>query len=109
MISAEESSSPKDWSCLRFKYSSVHELNTVTTLPVYDLSAVSDYILRFKYSSTPEIRKYLEQLNSAQGDILNCLRTLPASPAGGDTLSNVWPGGRALTSGSYCSDSLPER
>ena len=37
-------------------------------------------------SQAPEIRKYLEQLNSAQGDILNRLRTLPASPAGGDTL-----------------------
>src|SRR5208282_3694636 len=34
----------------------------------------------------PEIRKYLEQLNSVQGDILNRLRTLPASPAGDDTL-----------------------
>ena len=37
-------------------------------------------------SQAPELRKYLEQLNSAQGDILKCLRTLPASPAGGDTL-----------------------
>ena len=36
-------------------------------------------------SQAPEIRKYLEQLNSAQGDILNRLRTLPDSPAGGDT------------------------
>jgi hypothetical protein len=33
----------------------------------------------------PEFAKYLEQLNSAQGDILNRLRTLPASPAGDDT------------------------
>src|SRR5271165_5129302 len=39
-----------------------------------------------KTSQTPEIRKYLEQLNSVQGDILNRLRTLHASPAGGDTL-----------------------
>jgi hypothetical protein len=37
-------------------------------------------------SQAPEIRKYLEQLNSVQGDILNRLRTLHASPAGGDTL-----------------------
>ena len=37
-------------------------------------------------SQAPEIRKYLEQLNSVQGDILNRLRTLPASPAGDDTL-----------------------
>jgi hypothetical protein len=36
-------------------------------------------------SQAPEIRKYLEQLNAAQGDILNRLRTLSASPAGGDT------------------------
>ena len=39
----------------------------------------------FKASQAPEIRKYLEQLNSVQGDILNRLRTLPASPAGNDT------------------------
>jgi hypothetical protein len=32
-------------------------------------------------SQAPEIRKYLEQLNSAQDDILNRLRTLPASLA----------------------------
>jgi len=37
-------------------------------------------------SQAPEIRKYLEQLNATQGDILKRLRTLPASPAGGDTL-----------------------
>jgi len=37
-------------------------------------------------SQAPEIRKYLEQLNSVQGDILDRLRTLPASPAGDDTL-----------------------
>jgi len=37
-------------------------------------------------SQAPEIRKYLEQLNSVQGDILKRLRTLPASPAGDDTL-----------------------
>ena len=36
-------------------------------------------------SQAPEIRKYLEQLNATQGDILKRLRTLPASPAGGDT------------------------
>jgi len=36
-------------------------------------------------SQAPEIRKYLEQLNAIQGDILKRLRTLPASPAGGDT------------------------
>jgi hypothetical protein len=36
----------------RFKYNSVHELNTVNRLPVHDLSAVNDCILRFKYSST---------------------------------------------------------
>lgn len=39
-----------------------------------------------KASQAPEIRKHLEQLNSVQGDILNRLRTLPASPAGDDTL-----------------------
>ena len=39
-----------------------------------------------KASQVPEIRKYLEQLNSVQGDILKRLRTLPASPAGDDTL-----------------------
>jgi hypothetical protein len=39
-----------------------------------------------KASHAPEIRRYLEQLNSVQGDILNRLRTLSASPAGGDTL-----------------------
>jgi hypothetical protein len=39
-----------------------------------------------KASQVPEIRKHLEQLNSVQGDILNRLRTLPASPAGDDTL-----------------------
>ena len=38
-----------------------------------------------KASQAPEIRKYLEQLNSVQGDILKRLRTLPASPAGDDT------------------------
>jgi hypothetical protein len=37
-------------------------------------------------SQASEFRRYLEQLNSAQGDILNRLRTLRASPAGGDTL-----------------------
>jgi hypothetical protein len=36
-------------------------------------------------SQAPEIRKYLEQLNATQGDILKRLRTLSASPAGGDT------------------------
>ena len=36
-------------------------------------------------SQAPEIRKYLEQLNATQGDILKRLRTLPASPASGDT------------------------
>jgi hypothetical protein len=39
-----------------------------------------------KASQLPEIRTYLEQLNSVQGDILKRLRTLPASPAGDDTL-----------------------
>ena len=38
-----------------------------------------------KASQAPEIRKHLEQLNATQGDILKRLRTLPASPAGGDT------------------------
>ena len=52
MIFAEESSRPEDRRCLRFKYSSFYELNAVNTLPVHDLSAVNDYILRFKYSST---------------------------------------------------------
>jgi hypothetical protein len=37
-----------------------------------------------KASQAPEIRKYLEQLNSVQGEILKRLRTLPASPAGDD-------------------------
>jgi hypothetical protein len=53
MIFAEESSRPEDRRCLRFKCSSFYELNAVNTLPVHDLSAVNDYILRFKYSSTP--------------------------------------------------------
>jgi hypothetical protein len=39
-----------------------------------------------KASQAPEIRTYLEQLNSVQGDILKRLRTLPASPAGDGTL-----------------------
>jgi len=52
MISAEENSRPERSGRLRFKYSSVHELNAVNTLPVYDLGAVNDCILRFKYSST---------------------------------------------------------
>ena|SRR5271165_967128 len=52
MISSEENSRPKDQTCLRFKCSSVHELNTVNALPVHDLSAANHYILRFKYSST---------------------------------------------------------
>jgi hypothetical protein len=51
-----------------------------------------------KASQAPEIRRYLEQLNSAQGDILNRLRTLPASPAGGDTLGKrlAWRAGIGL-------------
>ena len=36
-------------------------------------------------SQAHEFRRYLEQLNSVQGDILNRLRTLPASLAGDDT------------------------
>src|ERR1700761_4375721 len=52
-----------------------------------------------KTSHAPEIRKYLEQLNSAQRDILNRLRTLPTSPAGGVPWSNAWPGARALALG----------
>ena len=52
MIFAEESSRPEDRRCLRFKCSSFYELNAVNTLAVHDLSAVNDYILRFKYSST---------------------------------------------------------
>ena len=52
MISAEEISLPKDRRCLRFKCNSFYELNAVNTLPVHDLSAVNDCILRFKYSST---------------------------------------------------------
>jgi hypothetical protein len=36
-------------------------------------------------SQAPEIRKYLEQLNATQGDILKRLRALPASAAGGET------------------------
>src|ERR1700693_3745166 len=49
-------------------------------------------------SQAPELRKYLEQLNSAQGDILNRLRTPPASPAGGDTLGKrlAWWAGIGL-------------
>jgi hypothetical protein len=53
-----------------------------------------------KASQAPEIRKYLEQLNSVQGDILNRLRTLPALPAGDDTWSNAWLCRRALALGS---------
>jgi hypothetical protein len=52
MMFDEESSRPEDRRCLRFKCSSFYELNAVNTLPVHDLSAVNDYILRFKYSST---------------------------------------------------------
>ena len=49
-------------------------------------------------SQASEIRKYLEQVNSAQGDILNRLRTPPASPAGGDTLGKrlAWRAGIGL-------------
>jgi hypothetical protein len=49
-------------------------------------------------SQAPELRKYLEQLNSAQGDILNRLRTLPASPAAGDTWGKrlAWQAGIGL-------------
>jgi len=36
-------------------------------------------------SQAPEIRRYLEQLNASQGDILNRLRTLSVSSAGDDT------------------------
>ena len=56
MISAEEISLPKDRRCLRFKCDSFYELNAVNTLPVHDLSAVNDCILRFKYSSTDSLR-----------------------------------------------------
>jgi hypothetical protein len=52
-----------------------------------------------KASQAPEIRRYLEQLNSVQGDILNRLRTLSASPAGGgDTLGKrlAWGAGIGL-------------
>src|ERR1700724_1763571 len=52
MIPAEEISLPKDRRCLRFKCDSFYELNAVNTLPVHDLSAVNDCILRFKYSLT---------------------------------------------------------
>jgi hypothetical protein len=38
-----------------------------------------------KASQASELRRYLEQLNNAQGDILNRLRTLSTSPASGDT------------------------
>ena len=55
MISAEEISLPKDRRCLRFKCNSFYELNAVNTLPVHDLSAVNDCILRFKYSSTASV------------------------------------------------------
>ena len=55
MISAEEISIPKDRRCLRFKCNSFYELNAMNTLPVYDLGAVNDCILRFKYSSTLRI------------------------------------------------------
>jgi hypothetical protein len=46
----------------------------------------------------PEFRRYLEQLNSVQGDILNRLRTPPASPAGSDTLGKrlAWRTGIGL-------------
>src|ERR1700738_600894 len=68
MISAEEISLPKDRRCLRFKCNSFYELNAVNTLPVHDLSAVNDCILRFKYSSTviiedePVAAQYLAEL-----------------------------------------------
>ena len=58
-------------------------------------------------SQVPEIRKYLEQLNATQGDILKRLRTLPASPAGGDTWGKRLAWQEALASGTYCSDSWP--
>ena len=60
-------------------------------------------------SQAPEIRKYLEQLNAAQRDILKRFRTVPASPAGGDTWGKRLAGRRALASASCCSDFLPER
>ena len=58
-------------------------------------------------SQAPEIRNYLEQLNATQGDILKRLRTLPASPAVGDTWGKrlAWQVGIGL--GSYCSDFWP--
>ena len=56
-------------------------------------------------SQAPEIRKYLEQLNATQGDILKRLRTLPASPAGGDAWGKRGAWQEALASDSYCWDS----
>src|SRR5271165_5402876 len=64
MIFAEEISLPKDQRCLRFKCDSFYELNAVNPLPVHDLSAVNDCILRFKYSSTAGIR--ISVLNGKQ-------------------------------------------
>jgi hypothetical protein len=55
MISTKGSSRPKNRSCLRFKYSSVHELKAADKLPVHELSAVNDHSLRFKYSATPAV------------------------------------------------------
>jgi hypothetical protein len=81
MIFAEEISRPEDRGCLRFKCSSFYELNAVNTLPVHDLSAVNDYILRFKYSSTlvPHLAVYLGHVSpretywylSASPELLN--------------------------------------
>src|SRR5271165_4282537 len=61
MIFAEEISLPKDRRCLRFKCDSFYELNAVNTLPVHDLSAVNDCILRFKYRST-HVKSTVDQL-----------------------------------------------
>ena len=53
MIFAEEISHPEDRGCLRFKCSSVYELNAVNLLPVYELSTVNGPSPRCKYSPTP--------------------------------------------------------
>jgi hypothetical protein len=77
MIFAEESSRPKDRGCLRFKCSSFYELNAVNTLPVHDLGAVNDYILRFKYSSTTG------KLRAREGGYLLSATTFRTAPGWG--------------------------
>ena len=55
----------------------------------------------------PQVPGTTERYSKTQSDILKRLRTLPASPPGGDAWGKrlAWP--EALASGSYCSDLWP--